>query len=139
MSDDLRTAFEATDYRVFLDGDSHVLRIGAPCPEPIAKWLRHRAFALCGWLITAYNPNAQQIDRDLNHARDVLLRDWANRRATCWLDTVNEDPSGDWPDEPGVLVAGIEEGAVRSMAMRQEQVAIVQICSRAGAHLVWSR
>ncbi|MES1942329.1 hypothetical protein T5B8_18913 [Salinisphaera sp. T5B8] len=138
MSDDLRAAFEATDYRVFLDGDSHVLRIGAPCPEPIARWLTHRAFTDCAWLVTAYNPDAEQIDEASNRARDALLRDWADRRASAWLETVNQDPSGEWPDEPGVLVAGIEEGEVQSLARRLDQAAIVLICDRKSARLVWS-
>ena len=137
MSDDLRTAFEATDYRVFLDGDSHVLRIGAPCPEPIARWLTDRAFADCAWLITAYNPNAKQIDEASNRARHALLRDWADRRASAWLETVNEDPIGDWPDEPGVLVAGIEKGEVHSMSARLEQGAIVFVPSEANVRLVF--
>ena len=137
MSDDLRTAFEATDYRVFLDGDSHVLRIGAPCPEPIARWLTDRAFADCAWLITAYNPNAKQIDEASNRARHALLRDWADRRATAWLETVNEDPHGDWPDEPGVLIAGVEEGEARAMAHRLGQAALVQVAMNEPTALVW--
>ncbi|MES1933742.1 hypothetical protein T35B1_14110 [Salinisphaera shabanensis T35B1] len=134
---DLNAAFEATRYRVFLAGESHVLHIGAPCPEPLNDWLSDRAFASCGWLITAFNPNAEQIDAERNAARDALLRDWAARRASAWLATVNEDPHGDWPDEPGVLVAGIEEGEVRAMARRLAQAAIVCVAARSAASLVW--
>ncbi|MBS63074.1 DUF3293 domain-containing protein [Salinisphaera sp.] len=137
MSDDLRAAFEATNYRVFLDGDSHVLRIGAPCPPAVADWLSQRACARRAWLITAYNPNAEQTDDASNHARDALLRDWADRRATAWLETVNEDPHGDWPDEPGVLIAGVEEGEARAMAHRLGQAALVQVAMNEPTALVW--
>ncbi|ERJ19959.1 hypothetical protein SSPSH_001134 [Salinisphaera shabanensis E1L3A] len=137
MSDDLRGAFEATDYRVFLDNESHVLHIGAPCPEPLSDWLAHRAFTQCGWLITAYNPKAEQIDAACNQARDALLRAWAQRRAAAWLETVNEAPNGGWPDEPGVLVAGIEEGEIRAMGRRLDQAALVQIAAADSIELVW--
>ena len=134
---DLNAAFEAARYRVFLAGESHVLHIGAPCPEALHDWLSDQAFASCAWLITAFNPNAEQIDAERNHARDAVLRDWAARRASVWLETVNEDPNGDWPDEPGVLVADIEEGEVRAMARRLGQAAIVAVLANNVATLVW--
>lgn len=137
MSDDLRAAFEATRYRVFIENDSHVLQIGMPCPEPIADWLVRRAFARCGWLVTAYNPNAEPIDAQRNAARDALLRSWTVRRACGWLETVNEDPDGSWPDETGVLIAGVEEGEVRAQGRRLGQAAIVAVPASAPVGLVW--
>ncbi|MES1947381.1 hypothetical protein C84B14_08532 [Salinisphaera sp. C84B14] len=139
MSDDLSAAFEATHYRVFLDGHSHVIRIGSACPPAVAEWLSQRALVRCAWLITAYNPNARKAEPAENRARDGLLRDWAQRRAPAWLDTVNQDPTGQWPDEPGVLVAGVEEHEVRAMACRLEQAAMVQITANEPAALVWLR
>lgn len=137
MRDDLRNAFEAARYRVFFDADSLGLHIGAPCPAPIAGWLAHHAFARCGWLITAQNPSAEQIGTERNSARDALLRCWAARRATAWLNSVNEDSEGIWPDEPGVLLAGVDEGEVRAMARRFGQAAIVAVHIDSPVSLIW--
>lgn len=137
MSDDLHAAFEATRYRVFLDPESHLLRVREPCADAIAQWITGRAGTRCAWLITAHNPNAEQIDAARNNARDALLREWAERRASAWLETLNEDPNGVWPDEPGLLVAGIEEGEVRAMARRLAQAAIVYVPVRSSVELLW--
>jgi len=137
MSDDLQSAFEATHYRVFLDDDSHVLEIGALCPEPVTEWISRHAGARCAWLITGYNPDAQPIDDARNRARDRLLREWAHTRANAWLETVNEDPGRHWPNEPGVLLAGIEEGEVRATARRFGQAAIVVVPVAAAIQLIW--
>ena len=137
MSDDLSAAFEATRYRVFIDDDDHVLTIGAPCPVSLATWISHHAAGRCAWLITAHNPNARQIEAKLNQARDALLHAWAVRRASAWLETVNEDPNNDWPDEPGVLEIGIEEGEVRAQARRFAQAAFVAIAADGPVTLLW--
>ncbi|MES1930329.1 hypothetical protein SADO_13778 [Salinisphaera dokdonensis CL-ES53] len=137
MSDDLNAAFEATRYRVFIDDNSHVLTIGAPCPEPLAVWVQRHAPGGCAWLITAFNPNAEQIDAERNRGRDALLHAWVARRASAWLETVNEDPADDWPDEPGVFVIGIEEGEVRAQARRFAQAAIVAVPADGPVTLVW--
>lgn len=137
MSDDLGAAFETARYRVFIGDGSHVLAIGAPCPQPIATWISRHASGHCAWLVTAHNPNAEQIDAERNRARHTLLRAWATRRAGGWLETVNEDPDNHWPDEPGVLAIGIDEGEVRAQARRFGQAAIVAVPAEGPVTLVW--
>lgn len=137
MSDDLRDAFEATHYRVFLDDTSHVLHIGSPCPAAVAAWISRHVGTRCGWLISACNPGAQRIDDARNRVRDQLLREWAFAHGSTWLEAVNEDPAHRWPVEASVLVAGIEEGQVRSMARRLGQLAIVTVSANRPPTLVW--
>ena len=139
IDNSMHAAFEAAHYRILLGDDSYVLHIGTPSPAPIAEWVSRHAVSRCAWLMTAHNPNAEQIDAVRNRARDSLLRTWAEQRAITWLETVNEDTEGGWPAESGVLIAGLEEGEVRAMARRFGQAAIVAVLADSVATLVWIR
>lgn len=137
MHDDIASAFQTTRYRVFLNGAPQDVHIAAPCPEALARWIRQYDGRRAAWLITAYNPQARALDEARNHARDRWLRHWVACRARASLDAVNQALDGGWPDEPGVLMAGVAEDEVRALARRLGQLAIVAVPANGPAVLVW--
>ena len=137
MDSSLETAFTTTRYCIAHEGDRCVIRIGEPTPARLAGWVRRYAGSGRAWLITACNPGAAILDTDRNRGRTEFLRHWVATRATAWLSSVNEAADGRWPDEPGVLAAGIEEGLMRALARRLGQLAIVQVPATAPVSLLW--
>jgi hypothetical protein len=141
ISPNLKQAFAATRYQVALDGKWLTLTTGAPCPEPLAAWLRAQGSPIA-WLITAYNPGARMLAATTNAARHAVLRDWVAQRGLACLDSVNVDPtqkwpSDPWPDEPGLLIAGLEEDLARALAGRFGQLAMLAVRPDAPVALVW--
>jgi len=138
MNDDnTENAFRCAAYDVALDESWWTLKIGEPCPAAIQSWLRTHAGAAPAWLVTAHNPGAQRLAADDNEVRDAVLRDWANHHAQACLATVNRDPHDDWPDEPGLLIAGVDEGLARTLARRLGQLAMVAVHAENPTELVW--
>lgn len=131
------TAFRQTRYRVSYARERLTVLIDQPCPPLLEPWLRGHAGCTPGWLITAHNGDAQPLETGLNDARQRVLRDWVTGHGYPYLPTVHEDPGGRWPDEPGLLIAGIEQGLVRALGRRFRQLALVALPMEANAELVW--
>lgn len=133
---ELAGAFAATDYRVEHGGRVITLHLGEPPPSQLVDWIVAWAGSSTAWLITGCNPGAEMVSRAENEARCRVLGTMLNRSGVSRLPAVNHDPKGLWPDEPGWLVAGLEEGMARNLARRFGQAAIVAV--RAGdANLIW--
>lgn len=133
----LEDAFYATHYQIALEARRLTLRIGAPCPRALEPWLARHGGRTPAWLITACNPGAQALSAAENTSRSIALRAWATAHAAALLETVNRDPTGNWPDEPGLLIAGLEEGLARSAALRFRQLAMVAVRAGAPVELLW--
>lgn len=133
---ELDAAFRAAAYRVDLDGTQCVLRIGAPPPCALADWIARRTGATPAWLITACNPRGQRVSDAANRGRSLVLTQLIARSGLHNLAAVNRDPAGAWPDEPGWLIAGLEEGRARDLARRFDQAALVAV-TPANCTLVW--
>jgi hypothetical protein len=115
----LATAFAATTYRVELDGHRVAFRIGERCPD-----LDSRTGGGWAWL-TAVNPGARRLPAEANARR---LRELAGRLASLgcphWPAESSAD-AGDWPIEPGFVVAGLNLDAARALAGEFGQAAMV--------------
>lgn len=134
---DLNDAFESTDYCVQYQGDTVTLKLYQPTPEPLAGWVSAHNDAAPAWLITAYNPGGEAASETDNRARQYVLDALLDRHGLERLAAVNRDTGGDWPNEPGWLVAGLEEGRARHLARRFGQAALVAV-DRERVDLVWS-
>ncbi|MBU1187704.1 MAG: DUF3293 domain-containing protein [Gammaproteobacteria bacterium] len=92
----LTEAFQQTRYLVAHAEGSLTVRVGQPPPAPLQE---------CSWLvITADNPQAQQLAEHDNGRRRAALRDALQQLALPMLPTRHVDAKGQWPDEHGWLV-----------------------------------
>ncbi|MES1925198.1 DUF3293 domain-containing protein [Salinisphaera sp. T31B1] len=136
MSVPLREAFEKTHYRVELHGRWHVLGIGRPCPAPIGAWTRASA-SECAWLVTPCNPQAHPLATERNQARLAWLDRWSSMAGYRSCRSVNRDADGQWPDEPGLLIGGMDQGMACALGRRLGQLAVVAVPRHALVALVW--
>jgi len=135
MTSDTEQAFRHTLYCVNAHESMHTLHIGRPCPPALVDWIAR--YARTAWLITADNPRAEPLDEAINQTRRQLLETWTRTRALACLACVNQDPLGGWPDEHGLLIAGIQEGSARALGRRFGQLAIVAVSGNRPVELVW--
>ncbi|HET7315338.1 DUF3293 domain-containing protein [Salinisphaera sp.] len=134
---ELTPAFESTDYCVEHRDETITLKLYQRTPQPLADWIAHYNGDTPAWLITAYNPGGEAVDAADNRARQYLLDALLDRHGLHCLPAVNRDTGGQWPNEPGWLVAGLEEGMARNLARRFGQAAVVSV-SRETSSLIWT-
>lgn len=133
---DLEHVFTDAAYQVSLDDAWLTLTIGNACPETLAAWLRAHGNRT-GWVITACNPGAKILAPGINAARNRALHDWTDQHGLPCLESINVDPDGQWPDEPGLLIGDLEEGLARVLAQRFGQFAIVAAPPDRPVDLLW--
>ncbi|WP_423820753.1 DUF3293 domain-containing protein [Salinisphaera sp. SPP-AMP-43] len=118
-------------------GDQTItLNLGHPTPATLAQWVSRHNDTVPAWLITAYNPGGEVASDADNHAREHALAQLLERNELRCLRAVNRDTGGNWPNEPGWLVAGLEEGMARSLGRRFGQAAIVSVQVQS-VDLIW--
>jgi hypothetical protein len=116
----LLQAFAQTDYRVRLDADDVVVRVGCG-HDRLDRSLDGRDWTI----ITAFNPGARPGDDGDNRRRHERLCDDARQSGFETRPSVNRDPSGRWPDEPGLLIVGLNADARAQLARRFDQAAVL--------------
>jgi len=128
---ELEAAYQATHY---LCGKLD-LRIGQGSPE-LDELLTGRG--LHAWCyLTAANPRSQTLSDEENATRMRALAGALDERGLRWLRGVARAADGGWPDEPSLLVLGLDEAQGRALAQTWQQNTIV--CGEVGApaRLVW--
>lgn len=131
----LQAAFLETAYHVVVADKTCILQIGQDHPEFDAILVQ---FGQAAWaIVTAYNPGAQTLSEQENVLRAERLRLAALNQGWLVCPARNVAARGDWPDEPGLLLAGCGEAAARQLARAFGQLAFV--CGEIGqrARLVW--
>lgn len=119
--EELLQAFFTTHYRVATPGEATLtVRIGRAHPA-LDRLVGQQPWAI----ITACNPGAEPLDPSENQARHRRLCRRAGQGGWSTRPAVNRDPSGKWPDEPGLLLAGIDAAAAGELAREFGQVAFV--------------
>lgn len=118
--EDLLQAFSATDYRVRVDGTDYVVRPGRR-HEALDDALNGRPWAI----VTAFNPNARQLEDEANDRRHRNLLDAVGRKGREAHPAVNRDPGGSWPDETAVLIVDADTDELDALAEEYGQAAIV--------------
>lgn len=135
----LLTAYRRTLYCVLLDAGEIVLRIDHHDAETDL-----RLCLTCGihrnWsIVTPCNPRSQPLTGAGNAQRlKTLYAELALQRLR-WVATLNRDPAGHWPDEPGVLLCDQTPGLAEALGRRFGQNAIVDGRPGAAPRLVWLR
>lgn len=97
LAPELRAAYAATEYVV----GGRALRLGAASPSLVEVvgegWVRLA-------VVTACNPFSEALSSEENSRRSSELAAWIAGAGLVAVPSLNVDPSGAWPDEPGVAV-----------------------------------
>jgi hypothetical protein len=89
-------------------------------------------------VITAANPFSIPLSAMENSGRHERLLARLSGAGHRWLPTRSQDPRGEWPDEPGVLVLGVSRAQALELARAFGQYAIVWLESGEPAQLLWA-
>ena len=134
------TAFRTTTYRVSTDAGVFDLRIDQRHTAFVA-FLKNRGVSRWA-IITACNPAAQRHTPADNARRQQRLL--AHVQAAGWrlgqacFHARNCADGGDWPDEPGLLLLGIDAALARALAHAFGQLACVYGKADGMPHLLWT-
>ncbi len=88
--------------------------------------------------VTACNPRSQRLPATENAGRMDRLRAAITHRGHPCLPGSGEDPGGQWPAEPSLLVLGIAEADAIQLAAEFDQHAILVGSLGEPARLVWN-
>lgn len=116
----LLSAFLATEYRVAVGDRSLSIRIGAS-HSALDQALDHRDWHL----ISAHNPDARAVEPSTNEQRHRELLAAVHQADIDAWPALNRSADADWPDEPGLLLAGASPDWINARARDFDQVAIV--------------
>lgn len=137
LAPSLVQAYRSAIYRV-LDSPPFDLRIGEYSAR-LATW--HIAAGVEeSAIVTAVNPESQQLSIDENRLRTRRLKMQLQDKlpSDAILDTLGIDPAGQWPEEPGFLIAGMKGRAVDELMVEFGQNAWVRIREDAVPRLEWT-
>ena len=112
------------------------LRIGAPCPL-LDAWL-DTVGARCWSYLTAVNPASQPLPARDNAARLASLEERLTAGGHAFLRGAAIADAGDWPDEPSLLVAGLDRQAAEQLAATYGQWAFLWGERGGLAELCWT-
>ena len=130
----LEAAYRATEYRVFAE-IPFSLRIDRL--EPALAALFARTGVTRAAYITACNPGSRMLPDAANLDRMQALRADLKAAACRFLEGAAIDPVGNWPDEPSLLVLGIEADAARAIGRQFGQNALLLIGADTTPRLDW--
>lgn len=122
---DLVRAFLDTDYVVSAAEEPYTVRIGRRHPQ-LDRRIGNQPWAI----VTAYNPGAvDRSDVENRRAHASLVR-MAESTGLRTLSACNRDPSGQWPDEPSLLLYPCAGDMAKELALEFGQAGFV--AGRAG-------
>lgn len=113
-------AYRRTEYRV---DDAWSIRIDQSSRD-LAIWHKCHGVSSSGF-VTAVNPRSQLLDEQDNRRRHHALRARVESMGRLFLTGAGVDPDGDWPPEPGFLIAGLDQEATAELGRCFDQNAVV--------------
>lgn len=135
-TDTLRTAYEATSYRVLASPiGPFTLRCGA-VSKPLDNLLEH-ARVMTWAFVSAANPGSIRLDDRENRRRHAALVAEVHRRSLTHHDGVGVGDDGSWPGEESLLVLGLDEAAAVALGRAFGQHAVVVGERGRPARLAW--
>jgi len=134
--DELARAYAEARYRLRLPDGVCERRIGVIDAQADAR-LRAAGCRTHWHFITAHNPHSQPLPEVDNAARHAELKQLVARRGWRRIEALASDDQGDWP-EPGFVLFDADEGAVRQLAERYGQNAIVRATLGGAPQLLWT-
>jgi len=120
IAPELVAAYRAARYEVAAGFD---LAISTPSAA-LAAWHTGHGVS-CSALITACNPASQPHSQQQNQNATRKLETALLRRKLAFSPTLALDSEGNWPAEPGFLIAGLAREAAMALGRRFGQNAIV--------------
>lgn len=92
----------------------------------------------CWSYLTAVNPGSCRLDGEANATRLAALADSLKAAGYIFLPGVAVADAGDWPDEPSLLVAGLDCRRAGELALTYGQLAFLSGFRGAKATLFWT-
>lgn len=140
MSDtqaNLAEAFRQTLYQVYLPDACASVQVGQ-VQWALRKWLEREGFQSYDWsIITAWNPGADPVAEATNRQRQGELEARLTADGWRWLPTIAVDISGQWPEEPGAWIPGMDATTAGKLGAEYGQLAVVSSDREGAAHLHW--
>ena len=141
MKDSVKARWEEvyrkTEYKVLFDSGTLTFKIGEHNPATEAILRKETGLQREWFIITPCNPRSEQARDELNLFYFNELRYEVESRSGQWIKTLNRDPTGDWPDEPGFLVIDADRLWVMKLGERFYQNAIVTAKLGEAPRLLW--
>jgi hypothetical protein len=112
-------------------GGAATLRIGAPVPAAVKRWIGNGGIA---FYVTACNPHSTSLTHEENEVRLETLRAEMRRRGCRWLEGAGHIPGEAWREQC-LLVVGIDDAEAADLARRHDQNSIVVVPAKAAVTL----
>ena len=112
-------------------GGTVTLRIGAPAPAAVTRWIGADGVA---FYMTACNPRSTSLPKEENDQRLETLRAELRARGCRWLEGAGHIPGEAWREEC-LLIAGIDTGEADRLARRHDQNSILVVPAKAAVTL----
>lgn len=119
----LADAYRSSVFEVTGTAPPFTLHVGQHC-APLATLHRAHDVATSAYL-TAVNPRSIVQPDDENARREAELERWLHAQGYRWFDGHSVDPRGVWPNEPCVLILGIDHEQACGIGTHFDQNAIV--------------
>jgi len=130
-------AYRQAEYRVELPGGDLPLRVGHHDAAG-DKRLRDEAGVQSHWaIITPCNPDSQRLSVEENAQLLEQLAEIVEGLNLPCISSVNRDPAGQWPDEPGILLCDSPPEFAEEMGRHFHQNAIVAGRLGEAPRLIW--
>lgn len=133
--DEWERAYRAARYRVEAPDGVHVLMIGRAAPG-FARCLKATGFR-SATVLTACNPGSRPLPQAENARRQQELEAAVAARGLSAWPALNQDPSGQWPDEPGLCIGDLPARLLDAWLERFGQNAAVVYQPPAVPRLAW--
>lgn len=134
---DLEAAYRTAAYTAVVPGrDPIVIRCGERC-MPLDLLLAEARVTTWAF-ITACNPGSMRLDDEANAERMSRLETLVRGRGLACFQGEGRSDDDSWPEEPSLLVLGIEEADAVAVAQAFGQLAIVSGRRGGEARLVWT-
>jgi hypothetical protein len=130
-------AYRQAEYRVELPRGDLVLRVGVPDAASDQR-LGEEAGVQGHWaILTPCNPDSQRLPDEANADLLAQLAEIVEGLSLRCVSSLNRDPSGQWPDEPGILLCDPPPGFAEELGRHFHQNAILAGTLGEAPRLVW--
>jgi hypothetical protein len=130
-------AYRRAEYRVALPQGELVLKVDRHDAADERR-LRDEAAVQGRWaIVTPCNPDSQLLSTEENAGLLAQLAEIVEGLSLACISSVNRDPSGQWPDEPGILLCDPPPGFAEELGRHFRQNAILAGKLGEAPQLVW--
>jgi hypothetical protein len=118
LDPDLVQAYRDAAYEIHAES---VIRLKVSEYSHSIKGLHQKYQCTTSALISACNPRSQLLSAAENHTRMLALIEAVEKLGYRHLPAVGRDPTGKWPDEPSLWIAGLTRNEAERLAATFEQ------------------